>query len=89
MGEVLDRGTRHTQGISDDLMLPDPQFIKRTQYRAPPDYSEKSRIELHKYLEQCEIVFEIDAQNYTTDTFKILLAQQYLMGPLHDDWCKA
>ena len=86
IGEASDQGIRHARGISGDLMLSDPRSIKRTRYRAPPDYSGKSRIELHKYLEQCEIVFQIDAHNYVTDASKILLARQYLMGPPHDDW---
>jgi len=86
MQNVVNQGVHHTQSILGDLMLPDPQAIKWTWYRAPLNYSEQLHIDLHKYFEQCEIIFQINRHNYLTEKSKILLARQYLTKPPHDDW---
>jgi len=67
-------------------MLLNSQAVKWTQYWAPLDYSKQSCIDLLKYFEQCEIIFQIDRHNYLTEKSKILLTHQYLTESSHNDW---
>ena len=83
---ILTRSGWHARADLGDLMLPNSWDLKRFKYRQPSDYKGESCIDLNKFLEQCEIVFEVESTYYATDRAKILLARQYLSGPPHDDW---
>ena len=77
---------QHNQAEFSDLMLLNSRVKKQVWYWASSDYADKFHIALHKFLKQCEIIFEIEAEEYITVILHILLAQQYLSETFHDDW---
>ena len=82
------RSLRHGRTDSGEQMTRDPRPFKRVQFKTPAEYKGDSTSALHKYLEQCEILFELEPSRYESSSSRILFARQYLDGLPREDWTR-